>query len=72
MVAARRCRVYGTGSPFAWRVSRIGANPHSRSIDGDAPKRVAVASTLFAALELWDGDGDAAARARRPWLNRVP
>jgi hypothetical protein len=50
----------------------VAANPHSCSIDGDASKRVAVASTLFAALELWDGDGDAAARARRPWLNRVP
>ena len=50
----------------------VAANPHSCSIDGDAPKRVAVASTLFAALELWDGDRAAAARARRPWLNRVP
>jgi hypothetical protein len=43
----------------------LAANPHSCSIDGEAPKRVAVASTLFAALELWDGDGDAAPRARR-------
>jgi hypothetical protein len=50
----------------------LAANPHSCSIDGDAPKRVAVANTLFAALELWDGDGDAVARARRPWLNRGP
>jgi len=36
------------------------------------PSASAVASTLFAALELWDGDRAAAARARRPWLNRVP
>ena len=63
MVAARRCRVDGRSG---WMY------PHSCSIDGDAPKRVAVASTLFGALELWDGDGDAVARARRPWLNRVP
>jgi hypothetical protein len=43
----------------------LAANPHSCSIDGEAPKRVAVASTLFAALELWDGDGDAGPVERR-------